>query len=133
MELIPTQWKEKLPRGYSYPVGAELLSQALWGIPHYPDLSIGFSWRDTFWASAYQARLKALGDIDLIKFHRSHPDDWTISVNAVPSAHSRSARESILTIALPALRAVLLSSLVAPGYSWKATYNLASGVLRVGT
>ena len=41
--MIPTQYKAKLPRHLSYPIGAESLSEALAGAPHVESLSVTFS------------------------------------------------------------------------------------------
>ena len=41
-DLIPTRYKGPLAKGTSYPVGAELLSRELAGVPQYDALEIGF-------------------------------------------------------------------------------------------
>ncbi|MHB1556572.1 MAG: hypothetical protein ACYC61_03710, partial [Isosphaeraceae bacterium] len=41
--MIPTRVKSKLPRGLSYPIGAEALSEALAGSPHVEAISLWFS------------------------------------------------------------------------------------------
>jgi hypothetical protein len=136
MELIPTLSKAKLPKGYSYPVGAEALSAALRGVPQYPDISILFSWRDTYWASKYQTKLKAAGRIDLIALHFNSASPWqaagwSICVHAVPLEHAQKAREMVARVALPALRAVLASSADHCHVHWKASYDLANGSISV--
>jgi hypothetical protein len=40
--MIPTRFKYKLPRGFSYPIGAEALSDALAGTPNFELLSVWF-------------------------------------------------------------------------------------------
>ena len=40
--MIPTRYKSKLSRSLSYPLGAEAISSALAGAPHYSDLTLSF-------------------------------------------------------------------------------------------
>jgi hypothetical protein len=41
--MIPTRFRSKLPRHLSYPVGAEAISEALAGAPHFDSLSVAFN------------------------------------------------------------------------------------------
>lgn len=41
--LMPTRYKGPLAKGTSYPVGAELTSRELSGVPQYEALEIGFT------------------------------------------------------------------------------------------
>src|SRR5882724_6416542 len=71
MELIKTAKKEKLPKGFSYPLGAEALCAALDGIQQFDKALLWFSWRDEFWVSRWRKRLQALGPILLLKISYS--------------------------------------------------------------
>jgi hypothetical protein len=106
MQLITTIRKEKLPKGYSYPLGAEALSRALTGVPQYSMLSITFNWRDTFWASDYQANLKALGRIKIVELN-PWGLDWRIFVNAIPVDQSHEARAQLISVGLETLKSQL--------------------------
>jgi hypothetical protein len=125
--LIRTKRKERLPKGFSYPIGAELMSTALRGVPQYSLAEIIFSWKDTFWASKYQSRLRELGSITVVDVdYSSRFDSWTIRIHAVPSAHNTRAREG-----LPAVLSVLsdrmkLTSIEPDSFRWSAEYDLAS-------
>ena len=59
MGLIETAKKEKLPKGFSYPLGAEAISAALAGIPQFGNALLWFRWRDEFWVSRWRKRLQA--------------------------------------------------------------------------
>ena len=130
MDLIPTRCKERLPKGFSYAVGAEMVSTALHGVPQYDELELTFSWRDSFWASQYQERLAAKGAISVIeaRYFRG----WTIEINSVPSSHAVLTRELVSGTALPALASVLLNESIHPEhFRWIAALNLASDSLQI--
>ncbi|MCU0876120.1 MAG: hypothetical protein MUE50_27680 [Pirellulaceae bacterium] len=55
--MIPTQYKSKLPRPLSYPIGAEALSAALVGAPHAESFSVFFYERPVEPASRFQTIL----------------------------------------------------------------------------
>jgi hypothetical protein len=136
MKLIPTAHKEKIPKGFKYPVGAELVSRALSGAPQFGLFELRFSWKDSFWASEYRARINAAGAMEIMEIEysphaRLHPP-WTIRVYAVPSAEGQSAKE-LLEHSLQTLKTRLMSTGMEPGYfSWKAIYDLATRTLRAG-
>ena len=130
MELIPTRLKERLPAGFSYPVGAEAISASLHEVPCYCDLELQFSWKDSFWAARYQEKLAALGKISIIvlRYFRG----WTIQVNAVPRSHAKAARDLVAEQALPALALVLSSAPEEPEHlQWVASFDLSTNVLIV--
>ena len=128
MLLIPTQLKEKLPAGFSYPVGAEAISAALRDVPFFDELELWFSWKDQFWASEYQEKLESRGPIAVIDAR--HNLSWTIRVNSVPRTHASVARELIQEQALPSLvKALVASSEAASGFRWTAIFDLATSTL----
>jgi hypothetical protein len=127
MNLISTTDKEKLPKGYSYPIGAEIISASLKGVPQYENLTTVFAWRDQYWASQYQAKLRSQGAIEVLKVeYNSRFDRWTIRVHAVPSTHNRKVKSLLQEGILDRLKEVLLALDEHPTYfSWRANYNLA--------
>jgi hypothetical protein len=126
MELITTTRKEKLPKGYSYPIGAEILSQSLVGVPQYSLLTITFNWRDTFWASKYQTKLKTLGRIKIIALN-PWGMDWRIFVNAIPVEHSHDAREQLNSTGIEALKNCLMEAgATSNARPWNAYYDLST-------
>ena len=130
LELIRTRLKEKLPKGFSYPVGAEMISTALEGIPHFQELSIRFSWKDRFWASKYNASVRAAGKLTMISVNFWR--EWVISVHAVPSQHRNSAQVQLGTL-LPVLANQLRAAPTeATHCRWEASYDLASSTLAIG-
>jgi hypothetical protein len=131
LELIRTTLKEKLPKGFSYPIGAEALSTALAGVPQFHEASIHFSWKDTFWASKYNAKIRAAGSVNV--FEVNFWNEWRIFVHAVPSEHSEHARRQLAPV-LASLQSRLVNAPLQPTYfHWHATYDLATHVLAIGS
>ena len=98
MGLIPTAAKDKLPKGFTYPLGAEAISTALEGIPALEDSRIWFSWRDEYWASVWRQKIESLGEVTLLKIEKAHfGDGREIHVHAVPSEFSEAARARVLS------------------------------------
>ncbi|WP_165071412.1 hypothetical protein [Paludisphaera rhizosphaerae] len=54
--MIPTTYRAKLPRGLSFPIGAEAVSQALVGTPRFEALSLTF-WDQAVWPASKFRRL----------------------------------------------------------------------------
>ena len=133
MDIIRTIRKERLPSGYSYPVGAEIISNALQGIPQYHLASITFDWKDIFWASKYQEKIRSAGAIKIIDVNFDLWKDWRIFVHAVPAAHSQSARVQI-GAGLASLASILHRTPLEPEhFRWAATYDLAGSSLATGS
>lgn len=136
MTFIPTAYKEKVPKGFTYPVGAEVISHALLGVPQFSMMKLSFSWKDTFWASEHKARVGSAGALKVIEVWfsaRAQLDsDWKLSVHAVPSTDSQHVRE-LLESSLQDLRKQLLSATLEPEFfSWKAIYELGSRTIHAG-
>ena len=109
MSLIKTASKEKLPKGFSYPIGAEALSVALEGIPQYDNAVLWFAWRDEFWASRWRKRLESREPMMMLRVaYSEYFGRWDVNVYSVPSENTIFAREQ-LRAELPTLRAKLLS------------------------
>lgn len=67
MRLIPTASKEKLPEGFSYPLGAEAISEVFDTVPHLENATIWFSWRDEYWASSWRKKIESRGSVTLLE------------------------------------------------------------------
>jgi hypothetical protein len=67
--MIKTVYKEKLPKGYSYPVGAEIISAALSEVPQYEEIEICFWRKDQPYASLclYNQKITEGGSISILK------------------------------------------------------------------
>ena len=84
-KLIPTKSRAHLPRGVSYPLGAELVSDALRGVPQFDQLVLEFH---------AQPQYGPLDPEQLIFAGVScrSRDDWSVWVSAVPSELAARAR-----------------------------------------
>ncbi|MCL2523308.1 MAG: hypothetical protein FWF20_06285 [Betaproteobacteria bacterium] len=137
MTLIPTSLKEKIPKGFAYPIGAEVISHALDGVSQFHLLKLTFFWKNTFWASKYNARINSAGTIKIIEVryssHSQMDTDWNIYVHAVPSAESQFVRDQLLDNALPKLKERLLKAkLESEFFSWETSYDMAARSIFVG-
>ena len=113
MKLISTAYRQKISKELSYPLGAELLSEALSGVPQYPDLFIEFHgrWNGT---PAEVRRLAREGRV-LPVFRASYVDftklygeeQWKLQVYPVPSEDKSQTRQAIIEHALPRVRSWL--------------------------
>ncbi len=111
--MIPTQYKSKLPKHLSYPIGSEAISEALEGAPHVEDLSIWFS-DISVWPHLEFRRLlveKLPYKIIVAEFQPAHRSGlewwdykWELHVCPVlrefrPLAHSLLIEEGLITVA----------------------------------
>ena len=109
MSLIPTAAKEKLPKGFTYPLGAKAISTALEGIPALEDSRIWFSRQDEYLAQAWRQKIASLGEVTLLKVEKAHfGGGREIRVYAVPSEYSKAARALVLS-EFPRIRQALIS------------------------
>lgn len=133
MDLIPTRSKEKLPKGFSYPVGAEILSSALNSVPQYDEMELQFTWKDVYWASEYQKKLKSLGKIRVLEANYSIVfDEWVLRICSVPSVHNKVVKLLLQEGPLGRLRDALLAGADDRGsFFWKARYDLAEETMIV--
>lgn len=122
--LIPTHHKTKMPRGWSHPVGAELISKALLGLPEYDSIYLRF-----LWSSQYKVETKE----GLLSISYESPDqtameqNWRIDVFAVRSEHKLLLRQRIVEEVLPRAREWMTRPRTPAWYQeWKsldASYN----------
>ena len=109
MHLITTARKEKLPKGFSYPCGAEVISEAFDGIPCLAEATIWFDWRDEYWASRWRKKIASRGSVKLLEVGASPlSGEPVFRVYSVPSECSSIAREHLLA-ELPRVRRQLLA------------------------
>lgn len=118
MELIPTKYKNKIPKGFSFPIGAKDISESLQGIPQYNKFELTFHDRDTFWSSKFHERIKGKDFITVIEISYSRyranistPKDWeesgysnpnwVVRVYALPSEYRSNTKTQLLEIAMP--------------------------------
>jgi hypothetical protein len=96
MSLIRTAKKDSLPKGFSYPLGAEAISAALSGIPQFPFGKIVFKFRDEFSASLWRRRVQSRELVTLLEIRNwDRWDDWSVCVYAVSSQHETMAKERL--------------------------------------
>ena len=114
MELIPTKHKGRLPKGLSHPLGAELLSRSLSGVPQRSDLGLHFNAIPSHglgWATPGQGlhTLRGNAGRSLLRFREVlycgywPPGFWSIGTFPVPSADRSRARTILVDLALPRL------------------------------
>jgi len=116
MNMIPTARKGKLPKGFSYPLGARAISAALDDIPQRENATLWFSWRDEYWASRWRKKIEALGDVTLLEITDSYSGQGRdLRVYAVPSQYSVVARTYLLA-ELKRVRRELLAARVASNH-----------------
>jgi hypothetical protein len=129
MSLIPTARKDKLPKGFVYPLGAEAISAALEGIPQFDRAEITFSWRDEFWVSRWRKRLQARGVVTLLRvayWEFAGPGRWRLDVYSVPSQYSALAREHFRIELLRVHREFLAISSASKSFQTAITFDLSA-------
>ncbi|MGA4636597.1 hypothetical protein ACPA5B_22235 [Pseudomonas solani] len=115
--MIPTLSKERLPQGYSYPLGAKAINELIGDIPQVDKIEMNFNWRDDFLASRWRKRIKARGTVTLAAIrYLSIWDEWRIYFYSVPSDCSAAARDFLLAGALAQLGDALRNLTTAPSY-----------------
>ncbi len=135
--MLQTKSKEKLPKGHTYPVGAEALSAALDGIPQFSLITLSFWYKDEFFSSSYDQKLREGGVIAVLRAEYGAPFyDWRIHICSVPSAVKAQVAAAISNRVIPALKASYQSlSTVTAGaakhQSFKATISLSDGHVQI--
>jgi hypothetical protein len=116
--LIPTRIKFKLPHTMSYPIGAESISEAFFGIPQYEKLIISFTTTNfAFGADFHEARkqnnpykvfevsmvrpLKHLTSGKQFVEEGFYDENWEVHVYPVPKEFRSNANVLLLTTVLP--------------------------------
>lgn len=136
--MIPTSFKAKLPRGLSYPVGAEAISEALAGAPHIEALSVTFHESAVgpasevrrllverlphkVMAAEYQPRRKpGISAADFMIQHGWYDERWDLFVYSVQTKFRHLVNRLLHEEGLPAIETWLKSS----GRSgWKMSWH----------
>ena len=95
--MIATDSKAKLPKGFSYPLGAEKINSFLGDIPQAETMKMKFEWRDEFWVSSWRKRIDTLGVVTLVEAtFWEYFNEWRLFVYAVPKEFNVSAREFLV-------------------------------------
>jgi len=119
--MVTTQFKAKLPKRLSYPLGAEAVSQALAGVPQFEQLRLRFRDHPGTSAMEFQQVLREGRPYVLLQaaFDRSsmhlsasnsmiadgwYDKKWRITVYPVLREHRHAARLALLRHALPAVK-----------------------------
>ena len=116
--LLSTDSKDKIGKNLAYPVGAELISDAVVGIAQAAQISISFRSKTTVWASQFNQILRDRTDYTLIKCS-IHAEggryagvltnlSWQIIVYPVLREFKATAREALLIEGFPVLKEYLL-------------------------
>jgi len=121
---VRTEYRERLQRGFSYPVGLRDLARSLGAVPQASNLHVKFHRSPTTSLSRFRAGIQEGRSYPVVKatFARwdkqpSIGDDprhsemleglWTVDVFPVPSKLRSIARQELLDVGLPALSAWL--------------------------
>lgn len=126
--MIPTEYKERLPKGFSYPLGAKAISEIIGEIPQAENISLRFEWRDEFWVSKWQKRIEGYGTVRLVEAQYTvRWDEWWIYVYSVPSNCNAAARQFLLSGPLEQLGdALRLAAKVPESFNHVISWNLSS-------
>ncbi len=109
--MLETSFKSKLPRGWSYPIGAQVLSEYLDGIDGAVDRPFYFS-DYPIWTSRHRQLRDQGGPYPIVEVSYSEPWGerkperlkWSVTINPVPSDKAASVRESVACFGLPKIR-----------------------------
>lgn len=111
--MIPTKYKQKLPRFLAYPLGAQAISDALVGVPQYDLFSLRFSRHDydprvdgkplTIAAryTKYNVRLSSSHDLEESGFY---DPQWDATIYAVPRPLNARIRNALRAHGMQLLR-----------------------------
>lgn len=111
--MLSTSYKQALPSGFAYPVGAELLSSALQSTPQIAILKLSFHAHYRIFASSFKRQLRVGDPVMVLSVSYRHVppgltgsnafidegwynESWGLTVYSVPSTSRRVAREQIV-------------------------------------
>jgi hypothetical protein len=133
--IIKTIHKDRLPKGWSYPVGAEAISSLLLEARQFNEIELFFQDRGQYWKSDFNITIKEQGEIKILDFGNSYLSDggYLLHVYAVPSEKRQHVNEQFIAGILPALRAYLKSSSHRKDdlLFFRAFLNLKDGTVRI--
>lgn len=116
--LIPTFYKTRLPRGFSFPIGAEALSEHLAGVPQFSEFRICFSDLVSAWKSEFQQMIAEGADYEIVTARLWSP--FEIFVYPVQRSLKHAAHEALVSEGLPKLRAWMLRQSVRTAMTFRA-------------
>ena len=134
--MIKTSYKNKLPQGMSYPVGAEILSNALVGVPQYENLEISFRFSKYVLTKkrwGHSPKTEQQSDIFVLSVYRSiRFNYWNIVIRSIPSTHKKQVSEQLIAQVLPELQQRLIKAgSDAEHFNFNASFSLATGELKI--
>lgn len=126
LPLIPTGLRDKLPRGLSHPVGAEIISRALAGCPQYNKLWISFSAKPVplFPAPVECADFR----LAFLAGYNSLSGNWSLGVPAVPSKERNAVRQLLMETGLSGVREWLCRPRPATWYEGFRTFEVGYAI-----
>jgi hypothetical protein len=119
MSILETRYRAQLARGWSYPVGAEIVSEWVGAVPGAMDKPISFSASRASSLPAFDACLSANEPQPIIKVEYGRrllwaqdPVEpyWSVRVFGIPSTLRQSTRAALLSHGLPRAKQWLLKS-----------------------
>ncbi len=103
--MIPTAYKEKIPKALSYPLNAKAISEALSGVPQFDLLKINFS---PDWKGFAKDRVPNAPHKVLTAGYTGSgilsPSKWEIRVRPVPRQLKHEVQVKLIAEALPKIR-----------------------------
>jgi hypothetical protein len=100
--LIPTLYRVRLSRDFSYPLGAELLSEHLGGVPQFSEFRICFSDNVSAWKSKFQEILADGADYEIVTARLWSP--FEIFVYPVQRQLKHTVQQALISDTLPKMR-----------------------------
>lgn len=110
--MIPTRSRTRIPQGWSYPIGAQVVSHALEGVTQYESLALRFLWQNpaSRLAGGDRSRLFLLG------VHHTNPEqtaldrNWLIDIMAVPGEQKALVSDLLVQQVLPQVHSWMVKS-----------------------
>lgn len=116
--VLRVRHRDRLPRGWSFPVRAELLTEALTGVPHGISEPLWFAHAEPYWLKDRRRRESEDLPLPVLKVEFTtyrlgmEPPPrrplWTIRVGSVPSHLRQWVQSGLISEALPRVRRWLL-------------------------
>lgn len=145
--LIPTSYREKVPKDISYPLGAELISRHLTDVPQFYELKLSFF----FWTGEYHKILNRKAhkfvEITYSRYENSISNtkknkvtqwvkpEWCIGVSPVPARIRKKVREVCIAEGFEVIKDWLLKDRSSNWYygrkSIKLLYDEADEKLKI--
>jgi hypothetical protein len=119
-DLLQVSSKQRPPSGWSFPVGAEILSTAFSDVPHAAPKPLNFSHAEPYFLKDRRQRRREDLPLPVLEVTFTDRPDytepptprplWTIRVGSVPSPLKQWVRACLVDVAFPRIRAWLLQS-----------------------